>query len=292
MSERAYRLQSDEPLPAEIARIARGRFDHAIEELDGTSGSTPAEAVHNARKDIKKLRSLIRLVRGELGPELAREENAALRDTAELLSGARDADVMVETLAGLELPSGASGPLRQALEAHRIRTAGGARGQAAAQAVEALSAARARVVDWPLERDSFAVVSPGLRRGYRRGRRELKEVRREATIETLHEWRKRVKDLWYHHELLRFVWKPVMAAVADEAHELANHLGDDHDLAMLLAWAREHAEAPPELVEAVDARRAGLQADALLLGARLYSESPGDFVSRIESWWEAARRAP
>jgi CHAD domain-containing protein len=292
VNERAYRLHVDEPLPEGIARIARGRFDHAIEELDGSSRSAPAEAVHNARKDIKKLRSLIRLVRGELGPALAREENAALRETAALLSGPRDADVMVETLEGLGLPSSASGPLRQALEAHRIRTAGGARGEAGAQAIEALSTARARVVDWPIERDSFAVVAPGLRRAYRRGRRELRAVRREATAEELHEWRKRVKDLWYHHELLRFVWKPVMAAVADEAHELANHLGDDHDLAMLLAWAREHAEAPPALVEAVDARRAGLQADALLLGARLYFESPGDFVSRIGSWWEAARRAP
>ena len=292
MSERAYRLQIDEPLPEGVARVARGRFDHAIEELDGSSGSAPAEAVHNARKDIKKLRSLIRLVRGELGPALASAENAALRDTATLLAGARDADVMVETLDGLELPLAAYGRLRQALEAHRIRTAGGSRGPAAAQAIEALSAARARVVDWPLERDRFAVVGPGLRRAYRRGRRELRAVRRDATVEELHEWRKRVKDLWYHHELLRFVWRPVMAAVADEAHELANHLGDDHDLAMLLAWAQEHSEAPPELVDAVDERRAALQADALLLGSRLYSESPGDFLSRIESWWEAARRAP
>ena len=52
-----------------------------------------------------------------------------------------------------------------------------------------------------------------------------------------------MKDLWYHHTLLRFVWRPVMAAVADEAHELANRLGDDHDLAMLLAWVREHTDA-------------------------------------------------
>src|SRR5512134_3967914 len=64
---RAYGLRADEPLPEGVARVARGRIDHAIDELSGTSKSSPEEAVHNARKDIKKLRALLRLIRGELG---------------------------------------------------------------------------------------------------------------------------------------------------------------------------------------------------------------------------------
>ena len=46
-----------------------------------------------------------------------------------------------------------------------------------------------------------------------------------------------------------------MQAFGNEAHELANRLGDDHDLAMLADWVREHAEAEPAFFEAVDARR-------------------------------------
>ena len=64
---RAYRLKEDEPLPDGIARVARGRIDHAIDELRGKTDSTPVEAVHEARKDMKKLRALLRLARGELG---------------------------------------------------------------------------------------------------------------------------------------------------------------------------------------------------------------------------------
>ena len=64
---RAYRLKEDEPLPEGIARVARGRIDHAIDELRGKTDSTPVEAVHEARKDMKKLRALLRLARGELG---------------------------------------------------------------------------------------------------------------------------------------------------------------------------------------------------------------------------------
>jgi CHAD domain-containing protein len=286
---RQYRLKRSEPLPEGIARVARGRIDDAIDELSGTTDSSPEEAVHNARKDLKKLRALLRLARGELGTSVYRREAACFRDAAAALSGARDADVMIATLEKLELDDTVSGPLRQALEAHRLRTSGGGRRQAAAEAVEMLSEARARIVDWPLEDDSFAALEPGLRRTYRRGRREWRAMRKAPTTEGLHEWRKRTKELWYAHELLRSLWKPVMKAVGDEAHELSERLGDDHDLAVLLEWAQEHAAPAPELVEAVEERRRILLQEALGLGARLYADRPKVFMRRLERLYEASR---
>ena len=286
---RTYRLKRGEALPEGVRRVARGRIDDAIDELGGKAGSGPEEAVHNARKDMKKLRALLRLVRGELGDEVYRRENACFRDAALELAGARDADVMLTTLDGLKLDDTVSGPLRQGLEAHRLRTAGGSRDQAARTVIEILTSARARVADWPLERDDFEALRPGLERMYRRGKRDFRAVREEPSVEGLHEWRKRAKELWYHHSLLASLWKPVMNAVGDEAHELSDLLGDDHDLAVLLDWARAHADPAPELVEAVEERRAELQRDALELGARLYADRRKDFIRRLEQWWEAAR---
>src|SRR5918997_4732474 len=129
MSAHTYRLSPGEPLPDEIRRVARGRIDHALDELRGKSDSTREEAVHEARKDMKKLRALLRLVRGDLGDRVYRRENQCFRDTARELSGMRDADVMLATLGDLEarygeLP-GAAGRLRQALVAHRFRTSAG-----------------------------------------------------------------------------------------------------------------------------------------------------------------------
>ena len=147
---RAYGLRADEPLPEGVARVARGRIDHAIDELSGTSKSSPEEAVHNARKDIKKLRALLRLIRGELGKDIYRRENDAFRAAAAELAGTRDADVMVATIDDLGLDAAVSGPLRQALEAHRLRTGAGGREQAGARALEMLGEARARVAGWPL----------------------------------------------------------------------------------------------------------------------------------------------
>jgi CHAD domain-containing protein len=286
---RKYRFESGEPLPEAIARVARGRIDDAIDELSGSTESSSEEAVHNARKDLKKLRALLRLVRGELGKSVYRRENASFRDAAAALAGLRDADVMLVTLEKLELDEALSGPLRQALEAHRLRTGGGGREQAGGEAIEILSEARARIVDWPLEDDSFAALEPGLRRMYRGGRRGWRAMQKEPTVEGLHQWRKRVKELWYDHELLRPLWKPVMKAVGDEAHELSDLLGDDHDLAVLLDWARDHADPPPELVEAVETRRRDLQEQALELGARLYADRPKVFIRRLERLYETSR---
>jgi CHAD domain-containing protein len=290
-----YKLKADEPLPESTRRVARGRIDHALDELRGNTDSTAEEAVHEARKDMKKLRALLRLVRGEVGESTFARENACFRDAARELAGARDTDVMLATLKQLELPEGLGWELRKAIQAERAGERGGDRDTAARGAVAILAEARKRVDDWPLERESFDAVADGLERTYRRGRRHFRAAREEPATETLHEWRKRVKEHWYHHTLMRELWPPVMEAVADEAHELAGRLGEDHDLAVLAEWVSRHAEGGDELFEAVERRRAALQAEALELGARLYADKPSAFAGRLRRLWDASQakvRAP
>jgi CHAD domain-containing protein len=292
---RAYRLESGEPLPDGIARVARARIDHALDELRGKTGSTPEEAVHEARKDMKKLRALLRLARGELGKVTFERENTCFRDAARELAGVRDADVMLATLKALELPDGLGWELRKRIgDAHAAPRSEG-REAAARRVVAILREARRRVGDWPLERDSFEALSDGLERTYRRGRREFRAASDEPATEALHEWRKRVKELWYHHTLLRSAWPPVMQAFGDEAHELSDRLGEDHDLAVLAGWVAENVGEEAALTEAVEARRAQLQAEALALGERLYAEKPSAYVRRLGRLWSVGRtgvRAP
>ncbi len=292
---RSYRLDAGEALPDGIARIARGRIDHAIEELSGGTRSAPEEAVHEARKDMKKLRALLRLVRGELGDDWFARENACFRDAARELAGARDADVLLETLESLDVPAPVGPELRKRIQAEEAPRQGDGRASAARGVVEILVEARRRVDEWPLGRDSFAAVAPGLERTYRRGRRDFRAARRDPTVEGLHEWRKRLKELWYHHRVLRCLWPPVMAAVGDEAHELSNRLGDDHDLALLADWVRDSVGEEPALSAAVDRRREELQREALALGERVYADKPSAYVLRLKRLWDAGAdlvRAP
>jgi CHAD domain-containing protein len=251
--------------------------------------------VHEARKDMKKLRALLRLVRGEIGKTTFARENACFRDAARELAGTRDTDVMLETLAALDLPAGLGWELRKTIQAERASDGAVDRSGAARGAIAILTEARGRVGDWPLQHDSFDAVAGGLEKTYKRGRRDFKAARAEPSTEALHEWRKRVKELWYHHTLLRPLWPSMMGTVGDEAHELADRLGDDHDLAVLSGWLEQHAEPGAVLFEAVEGRREALQAEALELGARLYADSPSAYVRRLRRLWEASSspvRAP
>src|SRR5919108_2848493 len=280
-ASRRYRFREGEAVPDGLRRIARGRIDHALDELRGKTKSSPEEAVHEARKNMKKLRALLRLARDELGDEVYRRKNECFRDTGRRLSGVRDADVMLETLDGLD---GDFRDLRRLLKEHRSD-----RDDAREAVITVLGEARERVEEWPLEHDGFEALEGGLRRIYRRGRRAWQAVEENPTTENLHEWRKREKDLWYHLTLLRESWPPLLTTAADEAHALSDRLGEDHDLAVLSEWAHEHAEALEDLDEAIRRRRAELLGEALELGPRLYTERPRAFSSRLGGYWSAWR---
>ena len=302
MSSRSFRFNPGAPVPDEVRRVARGRIDHALDELLGKSDSTREEAVHEARKDMKKLRALLRLVRGELGDRVHRAENACFRDVARELSGVRDADVMLATLGDLEerygdLP-GAASRLRPALVAHRFRMSTASLTPASKTVAETLGEARERVADWPLESDGFETFEEGLWRIYRQGRRDFRAAHKLASPERMHEWRKRAKDLWYQLQLLQDSWKTVMSALADEAHELSDRLGDEHDLTVLREWAHRHMSTlngDDSVLRGFDvlleARRRELDEEAFAYGTRLYADKPSVFVGRLEGWWDAACEA-
>jgi len=297
-TSRSYRLQTDEQTAAGIRRIAHGRVEAALEQLRGETDKDAARAVHDTRKDMKKLRSLLRLVRDDLGKRRYRAENDRYRDAARQLSGPRDAEVRLATLADLrerypdEAP--AAEMLQQALEDERERlaTEGATLDERMAAAAEAIAAGEREIEDWPLEDGGFELLQAGLERAYRRGRRGLRAVRDEPTVDAVHDWRKRVKDIWYQLRLVSEAWPATLKATADEAHELADLLGDHHDLGVLVAEARRHVPDAPDtdVLATLAARRQDELLDrALALGDRLYVEKPAQFSARIGSYWRAWR---
>lgn len=299
--ERIYRLRRKEPAAAGIRRIAEGRADDALEQLREGVEPDPAPAVHEARKDLKKLRSVLRLVRDDLGEAVYRSENVRFRDAGRMLSGARDAQVKLETLAALRerfgerLPADGMALFAHALERERERLAD-PDGEVLAldRAAGAIEAGRNAIAEWPLHADEWSLIGPGLKRSYRRGRNRYADVRERAGDEAVHEWRKRVKDLWYHLRLVRNAKKSVLGDAADEAHELSDLLGDNHDLAVLRDDAVERRELfaagdLEKLLTSISERQDELAADALALGERVYAEKPRAFERRIRSYWKSWR---
>jgi CHAD domain-containing protein len=280
---RRYRLEPGESPLDGIGRIARGQLGLAIELLG--HGGDDGEAIHEARKALKRVRAALRLSRDHLGVDRYRQENVILRDAGRQLSGARDARVLLDTFDELaerhpdELSAPARTQLRTALDA-TAEAAGATDETSASAVVETLADARVRVATWPLPEDGGPeALAAGFERIYRRGRRALRTAEKETSVEHLHELRKRAKDLWHAAQLLRPTAPKRMKKLARRAHRLSDLLGDDHDLAVLL----DRSRAQPELLGSgelaalsalVQRRQDRLRREALALGARLYRRKP------------------
>jgi CHAD domain-containing protein len=296
----AYRLAEAESTRDGLRRCAREQIDSAIHDLTERVRDDPIEAVHEARKSLKKVRSLLRLARGSLPAGERRRENVALRDAGQRLSGARDADVMIEALEKVadryagQFPSKSIDAIRGRLERDRqvARLALTASGAPAAVADD-LKAVLTRVDRWELRTDGWKAIGPGLRRGYRAGRKAYVAAREDPTTERLHEWRKRCKDLWYQFRLLEQTAPNTVRAHADDAHVLTELLGEDHDLAVLretlLARAAELPVDTAAVVGAIEHHQGQLREDAFFLGQRIYAEPPKAFTARIREYWKSWR---
>jgi CHAD domain-containing protein len=239
--DRTFGLLPGERPAAGLRRAALGQLDLAIELLAGATDVTPEEAVHETRKAIKRLRAMMRLLEGELGAKRAGRERRLLRSLAKSLAGARDAEVMVQTLDGLmeRHPRNlgrrrALAELRGHLERERAAAAARTERDAAARerALAELRALRARVASWRLrDRSAGRLAGPGLERIYRAGRDGRRRARkrksgargrksrargrksgargrksgargRKSGARALHRWRKHVKDLRYALEAI------------------------------------------------------------------------------------------
>lgn len=298
-----YKLRPQDPA-AEVRKVARQGIDKAIEALS-LPPAERGEGVHQARKRFKELRALLRLVRKPLGHEFQRE-NQRLRDLGRVLSESRDATAMLESwdLLAKRYPElfGEEDfkQTRQRLKDRAEQTGGDAADltERIAQVIDALHKLRGRIDEWPLKskRDDngFGLMAAGIKRTYADGCGELAKVRLDLSDEQLHQWRKRVKDHWYQTRLLEPSWPAMMQLRSDNLKELADMLGDDHDLAVM----GELMQAQPQLFGsetlrerlgvAIAQRRSDLQSAALKLGDGLYQEAPKNLVARWERYWDEA----
>jgi CHAD domain-containing protein len=280
-----------------VQRLLRKQVGKALAALAGERPLTD-EAVHDARKRLKKARALLRLLGEALGSRLCQRENACLRDAARPLTEVRDIKVLRDTLEEVAEQDGAQrdeqalDEVRRALrqDQEEVRRRVLEEGDALGPVRQALEEVRQRARTWPVGRHGWSVLGAGLKRVYRSGRDAFAVAQAEPSVETLHEWRKQVKYLWHQVQVLQPLWPALLEELADQAHTLADHLGADHDLAVLHAKLHEQPDRFPAatvaaLAERIDRRRAELQEQSWPLGRRLFEEKPRTFVARLGGYW-------
>jgi len=288
-------------VPAGAKRIVREEIESAVRQLSGKGEADRDEAIHEARKNLKKIRGVLRLMRLELGETYGRE-NPFFRDVGLLLAQFRDGGAMIEAFDGLrakyrgEVARGRLATIRRGLMARKEQAErqGGIEKVLKGMAALLRQSAK-RVESWPLAADGFGALAPGLESTFRRGQRALARARKHPLPENYHEWRKRVKDHWYQVRLLEGVWDGAMPAYERRLKDLETWLGEDHNLVVL----EEKVMAEPGFygrpaeidlfIKLIRKYHKELRGKALAEGARIYDVKPRQFSNGMRRMWVAGQ---
>jgi CHAD domain-containing protein len=292
----AYRLTRRKRTAQQLSRIVAREFGKALEELGGNAAAGGGDAVHEARKSVKKIRAVLRLLQASLGKDY-RIENQRLRAIAHHLSFLRDVDATAEMLQSVR--NHYPGQITPSI------FAGVRRGLAARKrgAVTRLDPSRRllprtvrelRRLAHPTARrirhaGGSAAIRAGILHGYRRARKALGSVRGHPEDGRFHTWRRRVKDHWYQVRLLDGLNAHARIR-ARRLKQLEAWLGDDHNLVLLRATVLKaparfgDEEATTVVLGCITKYHTTLRRRALKLGDRLFAAKPRDFRRSIDGW--------
>lgn len=272
------RLNKSETLPEGIRRLLAAHIQDALSQLSSSPGDE--KAIHEARKSLKRSRSLLRLVRAAVG-EVARTQNRALASVGRKLSQARDSQVLLESLNKIESTSGVQFPAAR----KHLRRPKRENGRSSLMAVRLLERAQRNVSKLSLSDVSFGTLEAGLRQTIKRGKKAFAAACQQPSGEAYHDLRKRVKDLRYQLEVVSGWWPDVLEAYVHAARRLEQDLGNDHDLHIL---AEKTGSAQPEILPYVETAQARLRKKILRQATLLYSDRPKIWRRRLEESWKAA----
>lgn len=296
----AWRFEPAEPLDQAFRRVATEEIRAAriaLTELqDGRD-----KAIHEARRSFKRLRALLRLASPAMDGGFAKE-NRRLRDAGRLLAPARDAAVLLDSFDRF-VEAHAAGLAPADLASLRDRLA--QKQPAPAADGKVVDAHVARVIaltersernlarlDWPADSGE---LQRGLRKAQARLKASFRAARETSDPEDLHDWRKRIKDQTAQMELFGAMLPGDLKAGRKGAKDIAQILGDEHDLCLLgarlstLRVPGKLRDVRDRLVERIEARRKKLRQKVFRLGEAVSSREADGFARDLCAAWDATR---
>ena len=283
----AYRIDFDNPLGDEVRSIASELLKDAIVLLQRQPDG-PHEAIHDARKNIKRARALYRLIASE-AKEFQAAENGRLREIARELSHLRDSAALAETTDYLEKETdrkqskAAIRRLGRSMKKRRDKITGKEKevqeklDTCAAGLREADSALDGLVLP-RLRKQAIECIASGWRKTSRKARKALSACQHTGDDEPFHDLRKRSQDRYMHAALLRPIWPSGMVSIQRQSKTLVDLLGHEHDLAVLneqvLGQAEKSAEEREHLLQSIASERIKLQEATREMGQDIFDDSP------------------
>lgn len=264
-------MPSADETPAGIGATVSNRLAACVVRLADPSLS-PVAVVHEVRKELKRVRALLRLS-GDVLSTRQLEQRCA--DAARRLAHLRDADAMAETLLRLRARADtrhlkALDALSRALaEERKANLAAGLPRPLAEEVADTLRAIRADVGWLPFELMDAEALDDGLADAWAQTARGFRRVLENPVLPRFHDFRKVVKRELYQRELCG---RPLDRQERATLKKLADVLGELQDLDVLRAKLRAIDRWRGPVRQLVKQTIRELKARALRLGLTRYPE--------------------
>lgn len=274
------------PSPSALKTFARADLRSLAAALRKTASG---QSVHGARRQIKRLRSLMRLLRIPIGEETFQAANGALRTAADALAGQRRAEALIAAAGRLGRGRRAHVTWQQLAQAHRVAHVAGPATESGPEAAgRAIKDATTIMGGLKLKPGAATHIGEAFLATYRKARKRLDHGFSSGNAEDLHTARKHVIHHIHHLDLLRaHLSHPARRIAALE--KLREALGDLNDLDELCQLAADgKASLPEAATKAMAKRRAMLIKRAEQASGRLFRQKPKVFQKRIGAMWKLA----
>lgn len=288
-------LRRSETLENALRRVLMEQLDFVALALD-SEPETLGRAVHNARRTLKKIRALLRLIASGVGGRAMAEPLTDLRDAGRSMAAVRHADVIVTvvrtTIADLPASHGSASlaELERILVGERQSVFAAEGAASLSKAARQTDAARRVIEAWEPSTTGFDLVRAGIHDWYARGRKAREGACGSANAEAFHAWRKRANDVRHQAQFLSPL-APEIVVAANDLHRLTDLLGDANDLDHVEAAARLHYPAAfngeDRAFRSLSQQRESLWSAACSVGQELFEADSDGYTSRLESHWES-----
>jgi hypothetical protein len=154
----------------------------------------------------------------------------------------------------------------------------------------ALAAAHERISRWRITA-GWKAIAKGFAACHRKAGRAYRDACRHPDARHRHAWRKRAKDLLHQVALLRRLWPGPMRAWERAWRQLADRLGQEHDLHVLIGRLRASPGGPAgtrQLTRLAKDWAASLRRRTMLLGERLHAERTTALMERLRRYARSA----
>jgi CHAD domain-containing protein len=252
-------------------------------------------SIHETRKNVKKIRAILRLLKNNIDIQAYLNLNIEFRDSGRKLSSLRDAEALLETLDKIKTKKNTS---QISIENTRIQllqykekiTSEFLSNYDIALIIENFENLEKSFVNLEFFGKDNLVFNSGLQNIYTNCINLMKNCRKDGSDIDFHEWRKQVKYLWNSIMFFQKIWNPVLAAYSDEIHKLSDYLGDMHDLTVLYKMIVNNqielaADDQERMLELIDNLRDKLKKSSFSLGFKLFIDKPSVFSKRLNKWW-------